>query len=418
MSSFIHQLDQPTTFDLYARHVSPGKVQFFQSAGLAFAMGKRAGPFFWDQTGEKRLIDCHTNGGVFSLGHRHPEIIAALRASLDELDIGNHHLISEQRSRLAAKLASLAPPGLTLTVFGVGGGEATDLAIKVARGVTGRQSIVSASGGYHGHTGFAIAAGDAKFFERSGPRLPGFVQVPFGDLEALAATVDDQTAAVILETIPATLGMPIPPPDYLPGVRALCDQRGALLILDEVQAGLGRTGQLWACQHFDIAPDVMVLGKGLSGGVYPMSATLLRADLVAYFEPDPFVHISTFGGAEVGCPVALRVLEITSDPAFLAHVTAIAGLFQQGFAELSTRHGALVRLRQLGMMMGIELIDPQLGLLFSRLSFEHGLFTVYAYNDPRVVQFMPPLIIDQPLAAEILDRVEATLTSLEQMIGL
>ncbi|MDH7490092.1 MAG: aspartate aminotransferase family protein [Anaerolineae bacterium] len=403
--------------DLFARHVSSGRVRFFQDAGIDFVLGRREGPYLWDLSAEKRLIDCHCNGGVFNLGHRNPGIIAALERSLRELDVGNHHLISEQRAALAQRLAQLAPGNLPYTVFAVGGGEAVDLAIKVARGYTRRPNIISAKGGYHGHTGLALAAGDEKYRAPFGPMPPGFSQVPFNDVAALEQAVNRETAAVILETVPATYGMPIANPDYFAQVRALCDRAGALLIVDEIQTGLGRTGKLWGIQHFGVEPDIMVIGKGLSGGIYPMAATCFRAELEAVFHKDPFIHISTFGGAEVGCPVALKVLEISSDPAFLRHVEEIAGLFAEGFARLREKHpGVLVRLRQLGMMMGIEMVNPYCGPLFSKAAYDAGLLSVYAYNDTRVAQFLPPLTIDRPLAEEILQRVDAALSGVEAFL--
>ncbi|MGB5057706.1 MAG: aminotransferase class III-fold pyridoxal phosphate-dependent enzyme, partial [Candidatus Promineifilaceae bacterium] len=177
------EIDRKTAvFDQFSRHVSSGKAAFFQMAGIDFVQGRRSGPFIWDMAGEKRVIDCHCNGGVFNLGHRHPEVVQALIDSLQTLDIGNHHLVSEPRARLAARLAEVTPGNLSYTVFGVGGGEAVDLAFKVARGFTGRQKIISARGGYHGHTGLALAAGDAKYYQPFGEQAPGFVQVPFGDI--------------------------------------------------------------------------------------------------------------------------------------------------------------------------------------------------------------------------------------------
>lgn len=405
-------------FQQFASHVSSGKAAFFQMAGIEFVQGRREGPFIWDLAGEKRVIDCHCNGGVFNLGHRHPEIVQTLVESLQTLDIGNHHLISESRARLAARLAELTPGNLAYTVFGVGGGEAVDLAFKAARGFTGRPQIVSARGGYHGHTGLALAAGDAKYYRPFGEPAPGFTQVPFGDVAGLETAVSEQTAAVILETVPATYGILTPEPDYLPQVRELCDRRGALLISDEIQTGLGRTGKLWGVDHFGVVPDIMVLGKGLSGGIYPMAATCFRRDLESVFHEDPFIHISTFGGAEVGCAVALRVLEMAADPAFLAHVNELAAFFREGFVALRAKHPRLVvRLRQLGLMMGIEMVNEYCGPLFSKAAYDNGLLSVYAYNDSRVAQFLPPLIIDLPLAQEILERVDAALTDLGKMMG-
>ncbi len=403
--------------DLFARHVSSGKVKFFQDAGIEFIMGKREGPFIWDIAGDKRLIDCHCNGGVYNLGHRHPEVIQALIESANELDIGNHHLISEQRATLAARLADLTPGDLTYTVFGVSGGEAIDLAIKVARGYTGRSKIISAQGGYHGHTGLALAAGDEKYRAPFGPMPPGFLQVPFNDVAAVEKALDAETAAVIFEPIPATYGMPVPDRDFFPRVRELCDRTGALLIVDEVQTGLGRTGKLWGSEHFDVAPDIMVIGKGLSGGLYPMTATCFRAQYESVFHRDPFIHISTFGGAEVGCPVALKVLEISSDARFVQNVQEIADVFAAGFRGLREKHPEiLIGLRQVGLMMGIELVHKQCGPLFTKVAFDHGLLSVYANNNPQVAQLLPPLIIDRAVAEEIVERVDQALQAAQSIL--
>lgn len=403
----------------FRAHVSSGKVSFFQRYGMDFVMGRREGIYLWDIESGKRLINLHCNGGVFNLGHRHPVIRAALHEALGQYDIGNHHLLSAARARAARLLAHLMPGSLDYVVFGVGGGEAVDLAIKVARGYTGRRKIVSARGGYHGHTGYALAAGDEKYRAPFGPPLPGFVQIPFGDAEALAAALDRDTAAVILETIPATLGMPIPSAAYMRAVRRLCDERGVLLILDEVQAGLGRTGRLWAFSHYDIMPDMVVLGKGLSGGIYPIAATVLRRPLERVFHPDPFVHVSTFGGAELGCVVMEKVLEISSDPDFLAHVNRMAALIAQRVEELLQRHaGFLTGFRQKGLMMGLEMAHEDAGPLLTKTAYDNGLLMVYANNDPRVAQFLPPLVIEPRHLDEMFPRLDRALAQARRLLPL
>ena len=413
----MNHIEKETIKALFGRHVSSGKVRFFESAGVDFVPGERQGPYIWDLNGEKRLINCHCNGGVFNLGHRNPEIIAALSVSLQALDIGNHHLISEARARLAERLARLTPGDLTYTVFGVAGGEAIDLAIKVARGFTKKQKVISARGGYHGHTGLALAAGDEKFYAPFGPPAPGFVQLPFDDIAALEKMADAETAAILFETIPATSGMPIPRKDFYSRVRELCDRRGILLIIDEIQTGLGRTGKLWGIEHFGVVPDILVTGKGLSGGIYPMSATCFKEQYEVVFHENPFLHISTFGGAEVGCAVALKVLEISSAPAFLNHVRKLADIFANGFERLRHDHaGVLVGLRQLGLMMGIEMVNEHCGPLFMKAAHDNGIFAAYAGNNPRVAQFLPPLNIDVDLANEILERVEDALRDVEKML--
>lgn len=405
-------------FDLYSRHVSSGKVAFFSSAGIDFALGRRDGPYLWDMEEGRKLIDCHCNGGVFNLGHRNPAVIRALTTALEELDIGNHHLISQERALLARRLAELAPGNMPYTVFGVGGGEAIDLAIKMARGYTRRAKVVSARGGYHGHTGLAIAAGDEKYRAPFGPNAPGFVQVPFDNLEALEESVSEDTAAILLETVPATFGIAVADEAFFARVRRLCDRTGAVLIIDEIQSGLGRTGRLWAIEHYGIEPDIMVIGKGLSGGIYPITATSFREELETVFHQDPFIHISTFGGAEIGCRVALAVLELSSDRDFLSHVSDLATVFAAGVDDLKQKHAPLlVGLRQLGLMMGIEMANEYCGPLFTQAAYRNGLLSVYANNDTRVAQLLPPLNIDSALAEEILVRVDKTLSDVALVLS-
>ncbi|MFH2097899.1 MAG: aminotransferase class III-fold pyridoxal phosphate-dependent enzyme [Pseudomonadota bacterium] len=393
----------------FARHVSAPKAAFFTAAGMDFIPGRREGPWLWDMDGEKRLFNLHCNGGVYNLGHRNPEILRTLAGAMAFWDIGNGHLMSRARAGLAETIASLMPGDLDVTIFGVSGGEAVDLAIKVARGHTKRTKIVSVTGGYHGHTGLALAAGDPRYREPFGPQAPGFAQVPFGDEAALARAVDTDTAAVILETVPATLGMAVPPPGYLAAVRGICDRAGALYIADEVQTGLSRTGKLWGFTHFGVVPDVVVLGKGLSGGVYPITATVIRKPLEALFEQDPFLHVSTFGGAELGCLVAQKVLEISSAPAFLAHVNELAAAFAQGVAVLAEKHRILKGLRQLGLFMGLELEDEAAGPLLSLAAYQNDLLMVYANNNRSVCQFLPPLVMETERVPWVLERLDRAL---------
>jgi len=406
--------EKQRVIDQFRRHVNSAKADFWEDVDMPLVLGRREGPFVWDVDGKKRIFNLHTNGGTFNLGHRNPDIIAALTDALLETDIGNGHLISHNRARLGARLAELMPGDLDYTVFGVGGGEAVDLAFKVARAYTGRSSILSARGGYHGHTGLAMAAGDEKYRVLFGPQPPGFAQVPFGDAAALEQALGPETAAVILETVPATLGMPLPPDGYLAGVRELCDRCGALLIMDEVQTGLGRTGKLWGFEHFDILPDMVILGKGLSGGIYPITATVLRTPLEAVFHADPHIHVSTFGGAEPGCAVALKVLDISAAPAFLEHVNQLADRFQAGIAGLTAKHDILENLRQLGLFMGLKMKTTDCGPLLSLAAYKHDLLVVYANNDKSVAQLLPPLVIDLEQVDWVIDRLDRALEDVQR----
>jgi putrescine aminotransferase len=394
--------DRQSTFEAFARHVSRGKVDFFERAGLDLTVGEREGAFLGDAFSGRRFFDCHCNGGVFNLGHRHPVVVAVLRSALDHLDVGNHHLVSGPRAALAMRLAATTEGRLPGVVFAVSGGEAVDLAIKLARGATGRSKIVSARGGYHGHTGLALAAGDPQYRDAFGSNLSGFEQVPFADTTAMDTAVDDATAAVLLEPIPATLGVAIPPPGYLPEVARLCAERGARLILDEVQTGLGRTGRMWAHQHEEVEPDMIVVGKGLSGGLYPMAATLVTPELHAFFDTRPFVHVSTFGGAEVGCPAALATLDVTETPGFLERVNEVSERLGDAFAGLP------FELRRRGLMMGFRFDRPDGGLAAARAAYEAGVLCAYANNDTSVLQFLPPLVLTDAEVEQLIGRVRRT----------
>lgn len=387
----------------FREHVNRGKVETYERMGFDVLMGEREGCVFRDAYSGRELINCHGNGGVFNLGHRNPRVLAALSRALEHLDIGNHHLISGWRARLAERLVATTGGALSGVVFAVAGGEAVDLAIKVARARTGRRGVVSARGGYHGHTGLAMATGDEQYLAPFGPRPEHFSQVPFDDIDALERAVDDHTAAVILEPIPATLGMPIPRPGYLAQVARVCRERGAVFIVDEVQTGLGRTGRVWAYQHEGVEPDVLVTGKGLSGGLYPIAATLMTRELHALFDRHPFVHISTFGGAELGCAVALEVLEVLEEPGFLERVTALGQYFQR---ELGARQS--FTLRQRGLFMGLAFKVAGAGMFATKALYDAGVFAIYANNDTSVLQLLPPLTIDDATA----ERVVRTVTRL------
>jgi putrescine aminotransferase len=390
---------------LYAEHVSAPKAQFFKDLGIAFVQGERRGIYIKTLEGLRKgqpplnLIDCRTSGGVFNLGHQHPAIIQALKDGIDAgLDIGDHHAISEQRALLGKKLASLMPPGITKTAFCVGGGEAIDLAIKLARGITKRKVIVSAEGAYHGVTGFALAAGCSRFSDPFEWQLPDFVHVPFGSSDAMKAAIDDSVAAVILETIPATGGILIAPNGYFQEVRRLCDQHGVMLIADEVQAGLGRTGQMWGIYggvHEDekVIPDIMVLAKGMSAGYYPIATCSYKPFIERVFEKDPFLHISTTGGSELGCHVCSKMLDLVSNPAFLDHVKNAGEKLGQGLKQFKdTTPSLVVDVRGRGLMWGMEFINDRYGHGFTLKMIEHGVFADYCGNKESTIKLMPPLV--------------------------
>jgi len=401
----------------FKNYVSPSKVAVYKRMGIELVPGRREGSFIWDKEGQ-RYIDCRTAGGVFNLGHRPPRVIAALREAMETLDIGDHILMSEYRAALAKRLAELMPGDIRYTFFGASGGEAVDLAIKLTRGYTQRPKIISAERAYHGHTGFALAAGSRKFKAPFGPPMPGFVNVPFGDIEDLEAAMDDKVAAVIFETIPVPGGVLIPPRDYFPRVRELCDRRGTLLILDEIQAGLGRTGRLWGIEEYDVVPDIIVLGKGLSGAIYPITATCYREKLESFFEPDPFIHLSSFGGAELGCVAAMAMLDQITEPGFLEHVQEMGNRFQEGLALLREKYPQiLIEVRQRGLLIGLKMVDRNCGPMLTQALSQNGVLAIFAGLDPSVTIIMPPLIVTEEEVDLILEALDHSYqTVVEQML--
>ena len=218
----------------------------------------------------------------------------------------------------------------------------------LARGHTGREKIVAATGAYHGLAGFARAASDPRWSEPYGEPIPGFAHVPFNDIDQLGAELEGGAAAVILESIPATLGFPPPAPGYLREAGELARRHGAVLVLDEVQTGLGRTGSPWYYQQEQAEPDIVITGKGLGGGLYPVSAALISEELEGFFDQRPFAYVSTFGGSELGCVTANAVMTEISRPEFIDRVRALGERFETGF------DGLPFELRRRGLTMGLS----------------------------------------------------------------
>jgi putrescine aminotransferase len=399
---------------LAAEYVCPGKVETFTGAGIDLVIGEREGPYLYTVDG-RQLIDCHINGGTFNLGHRNPDIAAVLHDAIDRLDIGNHHFASEARNACAQTLARLTPGDLHYTVFASGGGEAVDAAIKTARYATQRRQIVGIEGGYHGRTGLSGTVGDnaaARYFLSDTPG--DTVNVPFNDLDAMEAVLNgSETAAVLLETIPATLGFPLPAPDYLASVKRLCEQYGALYIADEVQTGLGRTGQLWAIDGYGVEPDILVTGKGLSGGMYPIAAAVIAKRHGGWLSENGFAHVSTFGGAEIGCVVAQKVLEMCSDPIVLRNVRTMSDYFGSAFKQLMQKYpDKFLEVRRNGLVMGLKFAGDVGAVLMSKALYDHGVWAMFSGFDLSVLQFKPYLLVDKSVADETLKRFEAALESL------
>ncbi len=404
--------------ELAARYLCPNRVDTFQKIGAVPVMGRREGNYIWDMDGRK-LFDVHINGGTYNLGHRNPEIISSMTGAMEHYDIGNHHFPSGPRARLAERLVSVTPGNMRYTVFTPCGAEAIDVAIRSARRATGRRKIVSFTGSYHGHGTLGLRAGQpdqAKFFLSEQPEHE-VVQVPFNDAGAVQKALSGKdVAAMVCEVIPATSGFPMPSPEYYPAVQELCRKTGTMVIADEVQTGLMRTGEMWACRAYGLEPNVLVTGKGLSGGIYPIAAAVMTEEAGTWLAEDGWAHSSTFGGSELGCVVAQKVLEIIQRPEVIENVQAMAGFFSAGLREIQDRHPFLVEVRQNGLVMGLRFDNPLGGVLMTACCYETGIWAFPAGFERSVLQFKPNLLVDKSAGEELLTLLEQSLELCEKKL--
>jgi putrescine aminotransferase len=399
--------------ELNYEYVMPNRVQSWLGAGIPLVIAKREGYRIWDVDGAE-LQDFHLNGGTYNLGHRHPALLEAMREALESLDVGNHHFPSEARGVLAQKLAELTPGDLHYSVFTPSGSEANDVAIKTARHVTGRRKIVTFEMGFHGASGLSGAAGEdsnARFFNSDFPE--DFVRIPFNNLDALEEALRaNDVAAFLAEPLPATFGFPVPDAGYFPEVRRLCDKAGTLLIADEVQTGLMRSGKMWAIEALGAQPDMLITGKGLAGGLYPIGCVVMTRAAGDWLTKNGWGYVSTFGGAEIGCHVASRALDVTAAPETAAAVLENAAYVRKGLESLRDRYPYLCDIRQLGVIFGLGFDDPTGGMKMARTLYQNGLWAMFAGFDRRYLQFKVGLLVDKPYCEEALAKLESALDSI------
>ena len=396
---------------------NPDKTKFWQKSGVDLVIDRREGYCIYDMSG-RRLIDLHLNGGTYNLGHRNAELVDTLKGALDYFDMGNHWFPSVARAALAEVLVK-ASPGMAYAVFGAGGAEAVDIALKSARYATQRRKIVSIIKGYHGHGGLSVATGDARFSKIFLSDEPDtFIQVPFNDIDAMEQALKaGDVAALIMETIPATYGFPLPHDGYLPACKALCEKYGTLYIADEVQTGMMRSGQMWAWQTYNIQPDIMVTAKGLTGGLYPISACLVNEKAGGWLHEDGAAHISTTGGAELGCVVAHKVMEILQRPETAASIHAVTDFFATEMAAAMQRHGDIFSgVRQCGIILGLEFNQPDAAAAVSRALYENGVWAIFSSLDKRVLQWKPGALLSPEMCREIMDRFDAAMPTARSLL--
>lgn len=366
------------------------------------AIVKGSGALLWDAEG-RRYIDLMGGYGVAIVGYSHPKVVEAVKEQLGRLTVCHPSLYNDVRASLLEKLVAVAPNGLDKVYLCNSGAEAVEAAIKIAKKFTGRSKLVSTMGGFHGKTLGALSlTWNPKYREPFKDLLIKNVEfVPYGSLERSEEAVDDNTIAFIVEPVQGENGVRIPPDDYLKGLREICDRRGSLLIIDEIQTGLGRTGAMWACQHWNVKPDIMCIGKGLAGGI-PMGAVLAREDIGSSLKLGE--HTSTFGGNPLACAAASAVISVITSEKLPERAKKLGEIFKRGLEKLKQTHSSIREVRGLGLMRAAELRFDVKDVIVK--SLENGLITLYSGRN--ILRFLPPLVIEEEQiveALEILDRV-------------
>lgn len=357
------------------------------------------GSTVWDDQG-RAYLDCAAGYGVANLGHCHPAVVTAVQQQAARLMSCPESLHNDERALLLRELAELLPAGLDRIFLSNSGAEANEAAIKLARAATGRANVVATMRGFHGRTFGALSATwEPRYREPFGPLVPGFRHVPYNNLQALDEVVDTETAAVLVEIVQGEGGVRPATAEFLHSAQQLCRDRGALLIVDEVQTGMGRTGRLWAVEHTGLEPDILVLAKALGGGV-PIGATAVGPRAGSFAQG---IHGSTFGGNPLACAAARAALRATLDADLPARAARLGSYLLVRLRALPQRR--VREVRGLGLMVGIELRDKAAPYL--RALLDHGIIALPA--GPTVIRLLPPLIISQAELDRVVEALQAVL---------
>jgi putrescine aminotransferase len=381
---------------LYLDHVNPSFMRLVAFMGYDAIEDHAAGAHVWDNLGNDYL-DCLGGFGVFSLGHTHPKVVEAVIAQLKKMPMASRVLLNEPLARLAKKLAEISPGDLQYLFACNSGTEAVEGALKIARLKTGKHGIIYTERAFHGKTmGSLSVTGKETYQKPFRPLIPGAKMVTFGDADALLAAIDNDTACFIVEPMQGEGGIHVPSDDYFPKVQKICRDKGVLLIIDEVQTGLGRTGKMFACDYWDIKPDIMTLAKALGGGIMPIGAILGTADVWTVFENEPLIHSSTFGGNPLACSAALAALDATIEED-LPNKAAAAGeiMLKELNAMKRDFSGSIKDVRGRGCFIGVEFSDSDFGGLMISAMAARKILVAFALNNQKVLRVEPPLAIDR-----------------------
>jgi acetylornithine/LysW-gamma-L-lysine aminotransferase len=368
---------------------------------------KGKGAHVWDIKG-KEYIDCMGGYGVAIVGHQNERVVKAIKDQVDKIITVHSSLYNKTREEFLKTLISLAPKGLSQVHLNNSGAEAVEAAIKFARKFTGKKGMVAMKGSYHGKSLGALSLTfNPKYKKAFEPLVEKVSFASYGDIESLREAIDDDTAFVILEPIQGESGIVVAPDGFLQEIRKLCDEKGILLIFDEIQAGLGRTGRLWACEHWNTVPDIMCLAKGIAGGV-PMGATLVRPDILAAISKGE--HSSTFGGNPLSCAAGIAALKAITEDGLIKNSEKMGKIFIEGLEKLKENHPIIREVRGKGLMIGVELKFEVKDVLMNLI--EKGVLMLYSGRN--ILRILPPLVITEEDITKVLQTMDIVLKEEEE----
>jgi len=368
---------------------------------------KGKGSHVWDING-KEYIDCMGGYGVALVGHQNERVTKSIKEQVDKIITVHSSLYNKTREEFLKLLIGLAPKGLSQVHLNNSGAEAIEAAIKFARKFTGKKGMVAMKGSYHGKSLGALSLTfNPKYKKAFEPLVEKVSFASFGDIETVREAIDDDTAFVILEPIQGESGIVVAPEGFLQDVRKLCDEKGILLIFDEIQAGLGRTGRLWACEHWNTVPDIMCLAKGIAGGV-PMGATLVRPDILASISKGE--HSSTFGGNPLSCAAGIAALKAITEDGLIKNSEEMGKIFIEGLEKLKENHSIIREVRGKGLMIGVELKFEVKDVLMSLI--EKGVLMLYSGRN--ILRILPPLVITESDITKVLQTLDTVLSEEEE----
>jgi acetylornithine/LysW-gamma-L-lysine aminotransferase len=361
------------------------------------------GALVWDINGNE-YIDCTGSYGVAVVGHCHPKVVEAVQRQVETLIACHASFYNDVRSELLKKIIQLAPEGLDKVYLSNSGAESVECAIKLARRYSGKPEIVSLMGAFHGKTMGALSATWKKKYRAPFmPLVPGFKHVPPDNLEKMRAAITDKTAAVLVEPVRGEGGVLVPSDDFLPGLREICDEKGVLLIFDEVQTGFGRTGKVFACEHWNVVPDILCVAKSIAGGI-PMGATFARGEVMSAFQRGE--HSSTFSGNPLVCAAASAAIDVLVEEKLPERAATLGSYFKGKLEGLAEKYRIVREVRGLGLMLGMEMRFDVYNMLVGCM--DRGVLVLDAGRN--VVRFLPPLVIEKEQidrVVEVLDEVMA-----------